>query len=126
MWRVCRFLWKCMEGGLMGHLCKDLKFDETSKTRRQKVSNLRWCFMDSQHRNKSYAWWFFACELLNMANVVVQWFILDYFLGGAFRSYGAEFLHYFDPKEVGGSEVVSAEHVDPSEVVFPKVIQALF
>ncbi len=100
--------------------------------------------MESMYRNRAYANKFFLCEFLNLVNVGVQWLVqraflprsvlaihatltfssswfrwlMDTFLGGAFRTYGREFLHYFEPEEAGA---VKRDHADPSDLVFPKV-----
>ncbi len=63
------------------------------------VQKLRWFFLESKYRNRSYANKFFFCELLNLVNVFAQWFLLNIFLNGAFETYGREFLHYFEPEQ---------------------------
>ena len=44
---------------------------------------------------------------------------MNIFLGGAFESYGREFLHYFEPETA--DEAAKGDHADPSDMVFPKV-----
>ncbi len=46
--------------------------------------------------------------------------VLDVFLGGSFRTYGREFLHYFEPEEAEGE--LRKDHADPSDLFFPKVM----
>ena len=53
------------------------------------------------------------CEALNLANVVLQLYLMNFFLGGQFFDYGMDILRV--------SELPIEERVDPMSKVFPKV-----
>ena len=53
------------------------------------------------------------CEALNLANVVLQLYLMNFFLGGQFFDYGMDILRI--------SELPIEERVDPMSKVFPKV-----
>ena len=53
------------------------------------------------------------CEALNLANVVLQLYLMNFFLGGQFFDYGMDVLRV--------SELPIEERVDPMSKVFPKV-----
>ena len=44
----------------------------------------------SRHNHNFYAFRFFACEFLNLANVLFQIYFMDFFLDGEFTTYGTE------------------------------------
>ena len=50
---------------------------------------------DVRQNHNFYAFRFFACEFLNLANVLFQIYFIDFFLDGEFTTYGSEVS--FDP-----------------------------
>lgn len=58
------------------------------------------------------------CEALNLANVVLQLYLMNFFLGGQFFDYGMDILRV--------SELPIEERVDPMSKVFPKVTKCTF
>ena len=83
--------------------------DETTKKDRKEV--LLNYFTENRHSHNFYAFRFFACEFLNLVNVLFQIYFMDFFLGGEFTTYGSDVL-----------AMTESEHrTDPMAVVFPKV-----
>ncbi|MPC84692.1 Innexin inx2 [Portunus trituberculatus] len=72
------WLWKITEGGLFKHIIQDLSI------RDYLGGNLDIYF----NKDKSWAYKFFLCELLNLGVVVATLFFTDWFLGGEFLTYG--------------------------------------
>jgi hypothetical protein len=58
------------------------------------------------------------CEILNLANVILQMFFMNYFLGGEFFDYGLDVLRV--------TELPMEERIDPLSKVFPKVTKCTF
>lgn len=125
---VPRFLWKITEGGFMQAVCKEKRFeDPEEKITRAKC--LRQYFLNSKRRNRKYTFNFVFCEVLNLFNVVAQWFATNSFLNGAFYLYGHEIFHYFEKTSPWRLQTPSEgedEHIDPTEAVFPKVTACTF
>ncbi|GBP17236.1 Innexin inx1 [Eumeta japonica] len=69
-------------------------------------------------RHKSYAFRYWACELLCLINIVTQLWMMDSFFNGEFFSYGTRVLGY--------SEVPQEERYDPMIYVFPRVTKCTF
>ena len=65
-----------------------------------------------------YAFRYFVCEFLNLANVIGQIYFTDFFLGYEFRNYGLEVLAF--------SEMEPEDRPDPMAKVFPKVTKCTF
>ena len=69
-------------------------------------------------RTREYAVKYFVCEALCLANVVLQLFFMDRFLGGEFLSYGTRVLELLDQEP--------HERVDPMAMVFPRLTKCQF
>ena len=114
---VPRFVWKGLEGGLMQHMCDDMRYQyidaaaiaeaghnrwhpahNRNRKEDERVVRLQAFYYTSRRANASYTWKFFACELLNMANVTAQWLLTDAFLDGAFSLYGHQLINYIEDR----------------------------
>lgn len=73
--------------------------------------------LDNRHHN-SYFFYFIFCEVLNFVNVVMQMYLIDAFLGGAFSTYGMDVIRY--------SEMDQEYRVDPMVAVFPRMTKCTF
>jgi len=80
------------------------------KERDEKIQQIRTGFINRLHLNRPWAYSLAFCEILNFINVIMQIYLTDWFLGGAFLSLGRLV-----------SEPVSKDKMDPLDVVFPKV-----
>jgi len=68
--------------------------------------------------HNTYFYYFVICEVLNFLNVIVQMYLVDSFLGGAFSTFGLEVLQY--------SELDQEYRVDPMVKVFPRMTKCTF
>ena len=84
--------------------------DKTRKGRR--LATVRY-FLRKMGTNRCYVAMYVFCEILNLVNVIVQMFFMNYFLGGEFFDYGLDVLRV--------TELPMEERIDPLSKVFPKV-----
>lgn len=113
----------------MDSVCKNMKhstYDSNDEDSRRCARLLQFYTERINGPNDIYSFKFFFCELLNLINVVIQMWLTDYFLNGAFKQYGHELLnyiqngegHFFQPFLDSNALGDSA---NPADVVFPKV-----
>ena len=111
---IPRMVWKRWEAGRMKSLVMEL--DQHVITDTKNIPQLKLLvdyLVSNMHQHNTYALKFFFCEILNFINVIGQIFLVDYFLGGEFTTYGIDFVKNLrqDP----------ANQIDPMVTVFPKV-----
>lgn len=70
---------------------------------------IRKVFIDRIYFNKSWSCWLVFCEILNVANVILQVYITNEFLDKQFLTLGTEVIEDYD------------ETVTTLDEVFPKV-----
>lgn len=126
------YLWRSAEGGRLKALVSglhmaSLALHETSLTtengmtimsrgeRDDKIRQIRQSFLNRIHLNRPWAYYLGLCEVLNFINVLMQIYLTDWFLGGAFLGLG----HLMGEGHSDGK-------VDPLDVVFPKVTKCIF
>ncbi|XP_075973856.1 innexin inx2-like [Anticarsia gemmatalis] len=121
MFYTPRYLWKIWEGGRLKALAAELGSPVVTKDwsefrRGELVSYLS---TTNIHTHNMYALRYAFCEILNLLNVVGQIFILDIFLGGAFRNYGAAVATFSHMPRISAdmTNLVSS----PMDQFFPKV-----
>ncbi|XP_031771489.1 innexin inx7 [Apis florea] len=127
------YLWRNVEGGRLKALVSGLHtasmaLRETSlKTENgisimskdecdEKIHQIRYAFLNRIHLNRPWAYYLGLCEVLNFINVLLQIYLTDWFLGGAFLGLGQMLAQY-------GSE---EGQVEPLDIVFPKVTKCIF
>jgi hypothetical protein len=76
---------------------------------------------ENRHNNDYYAYRFFFCEFLNLVNVVGQIYLMDFFLGGEFTTYGSDVANLLSM-----TEQEQEQRIDPMAKVFPKVTKCTF
>lgn len=116
---IPRYLWKTWEGGRIKMLVLDLNcpvVSEDCKSERRKL--LVDYFTMNLHTQNFYAFRFFLCEVLNFINVVLQIYVVDYFLEGEFSTYGWDVVRF--------TELEPEQRMDPMSRVFPKVTKCTF
>lgn len=116
---IPRYVWKIWENGRLRMLVLDLNsplINASCKDEQKKV--LIDYFAVNLHTHNLYAARFFLCEILNFLNVLVQIYIVDYFLGGEFSTYGYDVLRFTDMNP--------EDRTDPMAYVFPKVAKCTF
>lgn len=82
----------------------------SKKDRDEKIQQIRTGFINRLHLNRPWAYGLTFCESLNFINVIMQIYLTDWFLGGAFLGLGQSV-----------SEPLSKDKMDPLDIVFPKV-----
>jgi hypothetical protein len=84
--------------------------DETKAERKEVLVNY---FTENRGSHNFYAFRFFACEVLNLVNVLFQIYFMDVFLDGQFTTYGSDVLAM--------TNLEQNQRTDPMATVFPKV-----
>lgn len=82
----------------------------------EKIRQIRHAFLNRIHLNRPWAYYLGLCEVLNFINVLLQIYLTDWFLGGAFLGLGQMLANR-------GSE---EGQVEPLDIVFPKVTKCIF
>lgn len=115
-----RYLWKVWEGGRLRILAADLVGPIIPETWTEERKNVLVNYLSSDmYMHNFYAFRYAFCELLNCVNVIAQIFILDIFLDGGFRSYGATVASFY-------SMTSNQREYDPMAKYFPKATKCLF
>lgn len=78
--------------------------------RESKILDIRRAFLMRLHLNKPWSYYLSVCEFLNLVNVVMQFFLIDWFLQGAFMNFGTEVI-----------ETDFSKKITRFDEVFPKV-----
>lgn len=92
-------LWQYIEGGLLeqfGNKSEKMVMVITDHDKFQEVAEKHAKFFKSlsPKKNNEYFYYFVFCELLNCVVVVVNYYIINEFLGGRFSTYGADVIAY--------------------------------
>ncbi|RXG52790.1 Innexin inx2 [Armadillidium vulgare] len=119
MFYIPHYLWKTWERKTLKNLVMHLNlpvFDENSKEVRKQI--LTDYYIKNLHEFKSYTFRFFFCEVLNMVNVLLQLYLTNLFLDGAFTTYGTRVVEFSRQK--------FGTRLDPMDEVFPKVTKCTF
>ncbi|XP_017790101.1 PREDICTED: innexin inx7-like isoform X2 [Habropoda laboriosa] len=126
------YLWRNVEGGRLKVLVSGLHMASLAlrenslstsngitvlsvNERKEKIQQIRTAFLNRIHLNRPWAYYLGLCEVLNFINVLVQIYLTDWFLGGAFLGLGQTL-----------AEGTADGKVDPLDVVFPKVTKCVF
>ncbi|XP_026729120.1 innexin inx2-like [Trichoplusia ni] len=122
MFYTPRYMWKIWEGGRLKALAADLSSPVVTKDwsefrRGELISYLSYTNI---HTHNMYALRYAFCEILNLVNVVGQIFLLDIFLGGAFRNYGAAVAAFTHTPRVP-ADMIDFAAVNPMDQFFPKL-----
>lgn len=115
---IPRLLWKSWEGGRIRMLAGGLADPVLSKDCiRENTKPLIEYFSMQLHSHNSYAFKYFVCELLYLANIVIQIFCMNSFFGEDFQNYGIKVL-FHQPSE--------GDAVNPMERVFPTMTKCTY
>eukprot|EP00095_Tigriopus_kingsejongensis_P012189 maker-scaffold521_size146803-snap-gene-0.16 protein:Tk12189 transcript:maker-scaffold521_size146803-snap-gene-0.16-mRNA-1 annotation:"hypothetical protein DAPPUDRAFT_303789" len=116
---IPRYLWKTSEGGKIKMLVQGLMEPIIGEDDKQgQVDIIVKYFRETRGTHGLYALRYFGCEVLNFANIILQIYFIDYFLGFEFSTYGLDVLRY--------SELEPESRGDPMHMVFPKVTKCTF
>lgn len=118
-----KYVWNATENNLTSHLTKKLRFTVMQpKKRLLKLKRLAEYLEKTKSHNKLF-WIFVLCEALNLANVVLQMVLLDYFLNGKFWSLGKKYLQW---NWQDASDYEMSVKYDPLLEVFPRMTKCTF
>ena len=108
------------EGRKLETLTMDLNKPLQAKSEREKQVSLLAKYFGYRHRKEHtvYAAKMIACELLNLANVFGQLYLMDFFLGGHFATYGTDVFTL--------SEQDARFRADAMSRLFPKMTKCTF
>jgi len=116
---IPRYLWKSSEGGKIRMLVQGLMEPLISDdAKADQIASIVKYFRLHRGTHGLYALRYFGCEVLNFANVILQIFFLDMFLGYEFSTYGMDVINF--------SEMDPMDRQDPMHTVFPKVTKCTF
>lgn len=82
----------------------------SKQERDEKIQQIRIGFLNRLHLNRPWAYGLTFCEVMNFTNVLMQIYLTDWFLGGAFLGLGQSVV-----------EPVLKNETNPLDIVFPKV-----
>ncbi|KAM3959195.1 innexin 4 [Aphomia sociella] len=127
MFYTPRYLWKIWEAGRLKTLAADLGSPMVSKDwsefrRGELISYLTYTNI---YTHNMYALRYAFCEMLNLVNVIGQIFLLDIFLGGAFRNYGTAVALFTQLPRVP-KNMIDFDIVNPMDQFFPKLTKCYF
>ncbi|XP_014478460.1 PREDICTED: innexin inx1 [Dinoponera quadriceps] len=116
---IPQWLWNFWEGGLMETITMGLDQSMDTKENIEKKKN---CLMEYltlyMKRHTTYVYEYFACEFLCLVNMFGQIYLMNYFLGGEFFSYGTRVIQF--------SNMDQEKRVDPMVYVFPRMTKCIF
>jgi len=119
MFYIPRYLWKLWEGGRLRSLVLGLNSPiMQDKEKSEQIALLVHYLKANMRYHNSYFFYFVVCEVLNFVNVIIQMYLIDAFLGGAFSTYGLDVLKY--------TEMDQEARVDPMIAVFPRMTKCTF
>lgn len=119
MFYIPRYLWKLWEGGRLRSLVLGLNCPIMQEKDKGEQLQLLVQYLKANWRyHNTYFFYFIICEVLNFINVIIQMYLIDTFLGGAFSSYGIDVLKY--------TEMDQEQRVDPMIAVFPRMTKCTF
>lgn len=97
-----------MRGSIVGH-------HEDMRDRQRRLVQY---VIDTLHMHNVYATGYFLAEVLNFINVIMNMFLIDAFLGGAFFTYGTDVIKF--------SSMDQENRTDPMVAVFPRLTKCTF
>lgn len=116
---IPRYVWKVWEGGRAKKLATNLKLISLdNQAMNQRCESLCEYFEKNLNHHNLYLIRFTFCEILNFVNVIGQMFLMDWFLGYEFSSYGWRVLKF--------TEMEHYERMDPMSEIFPKLAKCTF
>lgn len=122
MFAIPSYLWKMTALEKMTSLVMDLDKHIVQKERKSKCQSLVKFLMRSRGSHGRTFYCFVLLELMNAANVVVQMFMMDRFLGGNYWSFGLKFLKH----RTSVSPYEDPAMFDPLIKVFPRMTKCTF
>ena len=115
-------LWQYIEGGLLeqfGNKSEKMIMVITDHDKFVEVAEKHAKFFKSlsPRKNNEYFYYFAFCELLNCVVVVVNYYLINTFLGGRFSTYGADVIAYSQADPMNRDDIY-----DPMCDAFPTLV----
>ncbi|XP_037956773.1 innexin inx3 [Teleopsis dalmanni] len=120
MFYIPHWIWKNLEDGKMRMITEGLRGFVTipEDYRKNRQNRIIKYLLDSMNSHSGYSFAYFFCEALNFANVVLNIFMVDKFLGGAFLTYGTDVIKF--------SNMDQDTRYDPMIEIFPRLTKCTF
>ncbi|RZC35750.1 innexin inx3 [Asbolus verrucosus] len=117
---VPHWIWKMWEDDKIRMISEGMRgaLVGAKEERERRQSRLVQYLVETMHLHNTYAFGYFVCEALNFVNVMVNIFMTDKFLGGAFLNYGTDVINF--------SNMNQENRTDPMVAVFPRVTKCTF
>ncbi|XP_053946801.1 innexin inx3 [Anastrepha ludens] len=120
MFYMPHWIWKNLEDGKMRNITEGLRGfitipDDYRKDRQARIIKY---LMDSLNSHNGYSFAYYFCEALNFANVILNIFLVDKFLGGTFMTYGTDVIKF--------SNMDQERRYDPMIEIFPRLTKCTF
>ncbi|XP_064463111.1 innexin inx2-like [Ornithodoros turicata] len=113
------YFWKAVEGGRIKTLLLDLDKPVMAPAEREKRRGLLVGYLIANVASHNTLFFSYAlAEILNLANVIGQMFLIDRLLGGEFLTYGVQVLQF--------TEWDSGVRFDPMVKIFPRMTKCTF
>lgn len=111
---IPHYVWKVWGGGRVKKLVCDLKLKSLDEpTLNERCNSVGEYFVRNINDHTPYLFRFFFCEILNLLNVFNQMFIMNWFLGNEFTTYGWRVLTFIETEQ--------RDRIDPMANIFPKL-----
>jgi len=111
-------LWKAMEGGKLNAIVENFERHVMDGGNGDKRKNIVEYLDRSRGSHNWYAYQFLICEFLNLFNIVIQAYCIDWFLGYEFTTYGTDVIAI--------AQQAIEKRVDPMVKVFPRLTKCTF
>jgi hypothetical protein len=117
---VPHWIWKVLEDDKIRMISDGMRgtLVGAKEERERRQARLVQYLVETMHLHNTYAFGYFFCEALNFVNVMVNIFMTDKFLGGAFLNYGTDVINF--------SNMNQENRTDPMVAVFPRVTKCTF
>ncbi|XP_013109843.1 innexin inx3 [Stomoxys calcitrans] len=120
MFYLPHWIWKNLEDGKMRMITDGLRGmvsipEDYRKDRQNRIIKY---LIDSLNSHAGYSFAYYLCEALNFINVIVNIFLVDKFLGGAFMTYGTDVIKF--------SNMDQDKRSDPMIEIFPRLTKCTF
>ncbi|VVC26051.1 Innexin [Cinara cedri] len=114
------WIWKILEGRKIGLITEGIRGNILGRSEEKMyVKNLLVKYLICKlNMHNIYAFGYFFCEVLNFVNVIGNIFLIDWFLGGEFLTYGLKVLEF--------SQMEQENRTDPMVAIFPKMTKCTF
>lgn len=115
-------IWKILEDKTMSKLTKRLRGRKANmEDQKQDMHELIRYLTSTLNTHNWYAIKYIFCSFLNLANLLMQCYLVNEFLGKAFMSYGTDYLKW---TQLENEERIASE--DPMIKVFPQLTKCTF